>query len=439
MTVKKQKHIFCVGANHDSAAIDFREKLFLTPEQLTVALPVLKDKLGLTEIMAISTCNRLELYGAADSPVNAEEVFFTLQRQKPEFDERLKAQIHASLYIHEHREAAEHAFQVAAGLDSLVLGETQITGQFKEAMQHAQTIGTMGPILSRMCQAALSESKKVRTFTEIGKKPVSISHAAIQLAMKVSGDIKHHKMMIIGAGDMASVAARYAVKYDLDSLFILNRTLAKAQGLIEELKFGKALPLDDLAEALPACDIVISSTSSSEFIINADKVKRALRGRSNRPLYLIDIALPRNVDPKCSELDGVYLFDIDDLKQIVGEHKEARRLASMKARGMIVESADNFITWLETLSLKPALSGFRAYLDDLIARETHKTLNKEIFRNMSDPQLEAINTLVQSIAGKISSDASSRVKTPPEGFFGEQLATALKVLFPAPKLNNGEE
>ncbi|MGE0173051.1 MAG: glutamyl-tRNA reductase [Oligoflexales bacterium] len=438
MTKRHQKHLFCVGANHNSAAIDFREKLFLSVEQLTTSLPQIRDELNLTEIMALSTCNRLELYGVSDQPVNGEAVFLALQKQKADFDDRLKPQVHASLYIHHHREAAEHAFQVASGLDSLVLGETQITGQFKESMQHAKTVGTIGPILSRMCQAALSESKKVRTFTEIGRKPISISHAAIQLAMKVAGDIKNHKMMIIGAGDMASVAARYAVKCDLESLSIVNRTVSKAQTLVEELKFGKALSLDDLAESLPVCDIVLSSTSSSEFILNVENIKRALRGRSNRPLYLIDIALPRNIDPKCAELDGVYLFDIDDLKQIVGEHKEARRLAALKARGMIVESAHNFIVWLETLSLKPALSGFRAYLDDLVAREADRTLNKEIFRNLDQGQLEAINALVQSIAGKISSDASSRVKTPPEGFFGEQLATALKVLFPAPKAN-GED
>jgi glutamyl-tRNA reductase len=426
--------LFCMGANHNSATIDFREQLYFNPTHLQVAMKKVQDEFGLLEIMGLSTCNRLEIYGVAKKGAdNLSEIFVALQRNNPAYDESKKEHILASLYTYTEDQAAQHAFQVAAGLDSLVLGETQITGQFKEAMQAAKNNGTVGPILARLTQSALSEAKKVRTYTDIGKKPISISHAAIHLAKKVLGDVTGHKFMIIGAGDMAAVAAKYAVKYAPGELYVVNRTLSRAQTLVDEIKFGKALPLADLFEALPLVDIVISSTSAGHVILERDKVNKALTARANRPLFLVDIALPRDIDPRCGDLDDTYLFDIDDLKQIVGEHREARQAAAIKAGGMILEGVLNFMKWYEAINLKPALSGFKEYLDDLFDREVNRTLNKEMFKQLNDSQVDAIKKLLTSIAGKISSDASSRVRTPPDGFFQDQLATALGVLFPSPR------
>lgn len=434
--MEKRPLIFCAGANHNSARLDLREALYIKPEELTVMLPSLKSQWGLKELFIISTCNRLEIYGVTVNDCDDNylfEVYASLQKAKTGQRPEMLRQLSGHMYILRDQQAIEHMFAVTSGVDSLVLGETQITGQFKEALQFASNLKLLGGIFNRLSQDALSVAKKIRTHTEIGRKPVSISHAAIDLANRVYGNIAEHTVLIIGAGEMATVAAKYAMKYKPKSLYVVNRTLSRAEEVVKTLEFGQARSLENLNDILPLADIIISSTSAEQHILDRQQIERIQNVRHHRPLFLIDIALPRDIDPSCASLDDVYLFDIDDLKQVVAEHVEERRLAAEKAKTMIAIRAEECLRWVDSLNLKPALSGFREYLDDLFEREVQRTLSKEHFQNLSEDQMGSLRVMLQSVAQKISSDASLRVMTPPDGFFQEQLASALTALFPKPE------
>ncbi|WP_176736348.1 glutamyl-tRNA reductase [Oligoflexus tunisiensis] len=424
--------LFCVGTNHESAGLDFRETLFLSREEIDVSLPQVIQKHGLREVMVLSTCNRLELYGVMDSSEltshHLREVFIDLQRFCPNPKKELDEEIKHRSYHYLHKDAARHAFSVASGLDSLVLGETQITGQFKNAAQFAQESGTLGPILKRLTQEAFSSSKKVRSNTDIGKKPVSISHAAIDLANRVYGDIADCRVLIIGAGEMAEVAAKYLLKYNPRELFVCNRTLARAEGLVEKIGIGIAYPWEELNEVLTLADVVISCTAANEIVLDKPRIQRSQTAR-NKPVFLIDIALPRDIDKACAELEDVYLFDIDDLKQVVGENYEERRRAAEKGKQIIVENAEGFDKWLSNLNLKPALGSFREYLDALVAQEFQKSFGRSPLNSLDENQIKAAEAMLKSIVNKINGDAARVVHNPPVGYTSESMAEALKSLF----------
>ena len=430
--------LFCVGSNHESAALDVRESLYLSPEELDTAIPKLIEKHHIKEVMVLSTCNRLELYGVVNreevTKSHLSEIFADLQTLSgKEFPETLSLEADQHSYSYTNTSAAEHAFSVAAGLDSLVLGETQITGQFKDSFAHFSDKGLMGPILKRMAQEAFSSSKKDRTQTDISKRPVSISHAAIDLANRVYGHIKDYRVLIIGAGEMAEVAAKYAIKYNPKELHVVNRTLKNAEKLVESLGEGKAYSWENLYDLLPVCDVVISSTSAHDYILSKENLVRSQQKRDNQPTFIVDIALPRDIDPDCSDLDDVYLFDIDDLKQVVGENFEERRKAADVGKGLVKQNAENFFIWMNSQNLKPALAGFRGYLDTLFNQEMQKSLKKGPLSDLSEDQIKAISSMLNSISNKINGDAGRHIRKPPESIYAEDLASALTILFPQQK------
>lgn len=406
--------LFCVGTNHESAGLDFRETLYLEREDIDIALPKLIAKHSIQEAFVLSTCNRLEIYGVlAHQEIDImalKQIFIDLQHLAPTQKIELEKEIRNHSYSYKDIESVTHAFSVAAGLDSLVLGETQITGQFKDAVQHAIHTKTLGPILNRMTQEALSAAKKVRSQTDISRKPVSISHAAIDLANRLYGNISEHNVLIIGAGEMSTIAAKYATKYKPKQLFLCNRTLARAQDLAKQLEYGQAFAWDELSELLVEADIIISSTSAHEFIIDKHKLMKAQSKRANRPSFLVDIALPRDIDPACGELDDVYLFDIDDLKQVVGENYEERKKAAEKGRELIDKAAENFTQWVDKLSLKPAMADFRTYLENLFEQEMKKSISKTSLNNLNDIQTQALEKMLASIANKITGDVGRGLK-----------------------------
>ena len=384
--------------------------------------------------MVLSTCNRLEIYGVLErDEVNHQhlvDIFVDLQKNSPNPKKDLEVEIKNHCYQFFNQDAIKHAFSVASGLDSLVLGETQITGQFKDATSNAQSNGTLGPILKRLTQESLSSSKKVRTQTDISKRPVSISHAAIDLANRVYGHIKDYHVLIIGAGEMAEVAAKYALKYKPKSLSVINRTLKNAEKLVDTLGFGQAYGWEDLHEILPNCDVIISSTAAHDFILNKEHIERSQQNRDGKATFMVDIALPRDLDPRASDLDDVYLFDIDDLKQVVGENYEERRKAAEQGKELINAASVNFMTWMGSQKLKPALAGFREYTDSLFEQEKTKSLSKGPLQSLNDEQKRSLDQLFKSIANKLSGDASRNVRQPPEGMYPEDLADALQILFP---------
>lgn len=425
--------LFCVGTNHESAGLDFRESLFLSRDEINYALPQLIQKHDLKEVLVLSTCNRLEIYGVVETPdITAhqlKDIFIDLQKfcpnQKLELDEEIKNKS----YQHTQKEAARHAFSVASGLDSLVLGETQIAGQFKDAAQFALEGSTLGPVLKRMTQEAFAASKKVRTNTDIGKKPVSISHAAIDLANRVYGQLKNCRVLIIGAGEMAEIAAKYLLKYQPKQVFVCNRTLTRAENLVAKVGIGIAYPWEELNEVLPLADVIISCTGANEIILDKARMQKSQHHRSGKAIFLIDIALPRDIDPKCSEIEDVYLFDIDDLKQVVGENFEERKKAALLGRNIIMENADGFEKWLFSRTLKPTLATFRDYLDILVRQEMNKSLSRAPLNQLDDNQVKALDAMLKSIVTKMAGDVGRSVHNPTVDFESAQLTEALKVLF----------
>lgn len=428
--------LFCLGANHKSAPVELREAMSLTTEELLIALPRVKDQFGFEELAAISTCNRFELFGAVkghdisektiyDAFIAMHEGAITSHFGPSPPPEKLKT----ITYLHIGDNAVRHLFEVAASLDSMVLGETQITGQFKEAFGTACQAETLGTILNRLGQEALACAKKIRTQTDIGKKPVSISHAAIELAKKVFGDISEQNFLMIGAGEMVKVAAKYVMSYKPKGLSIANRTLANAERLARDLGAGEPFSLEELPTLLIDADIIISSTSSSDYVLDLALIKRTQALRRGRPLFLIDIAVPRDIEPSISELEDVYLFDIDDLEQVVAAHREERRQAAESASELVDKGIIAFSRWLDACAIKPTLAGFRAYVDDLTTRELSRTLGRKIFESLTDEQKKSLKSLIDAIAGKLSADVSVAIKNPPSGFYSDQLAQALEVMF----------
>lgn len=428
-----ESRLFVLGASHHSAPMALREKLYIDPDKLMLSLPALREQFAFSELVVLSTCNRFELIGIAETREppsnNAVKCYLELQKLSGNLQKFASEDLLASLYFHADEEAVAHIYRVAASLDSLVIGETQITAQFKDAISLAQTTKTLGPVLTKLSQEALATAKKVRNQTAIGKKTVSISHAAIELASKVFGELGDHNFLVIGAGEMAQVAARYIKSYQPRSLLVANRTIERAQAITTELGFGEAHGLDELSRLLTHADIVLSSTAAAGYMIDATTMQRAMKARRGRPIILLDIALPRDIDPDCAALEDVYVFDIDDLQQVVDANLEERQRAAHEAKNLVNNAVEAFVAWRRTLAVKPTLAAFRSYLDQVIARESHKTLSRELFKDLNHRQREALETMFTAIAASISGDASRRVVNANTGHYPEQLADALKAIF----------
>jgi glutamyl-tRNA reductase len=422
-----KQHLFVVGFNHNTAPVEVRERHYLDTDMFAHAMSLLADFYQVKEYFLISTCNRLELTALTQHKLDDESVydlFRNLTTRAAGHDKPAGLLTRNHVYIHHHDQAVSHVFAVCSGLDSLVLGETQIIGQFKEAIARAKERGWMGTILDRLTQEALATAKKVRSCTDIGRGMVSISHMAIHMANLAAGDLSGLSFALIGAGEMSQVAAQYLTRYQPLHLEVLNRTLSKAQGLVECVGIGVARPLDELKDALVQSDVVICSTRSSDYLITAAMIENVQKDRDHRPLYLIDISLPRNIDPAVTQAHGVQLFGIDDIKLIVSQHIEERKIAAQKARGIIA-----FCKWIHSTSVAPLLSQFRNYIDTLLESELQKTLGRQSMSALSEQQVEEVKNLMNSVAKKLTIDAALKVTNPPHGVYQHQLANALKIIF----------
>lgn len=424
--------IFCVGANHNSAKIELRERLFLSKDAIANCLPLIKSGYGIDEGFILSTCNRLEFYGVCNArsldPHDIQQLFVEIQAEG--HDEPIDtAAIIGSLYIHRGLDAINHVFSVTSGLDSLVIGETQITGQIKDAIEHCRQLGYLGPILTRLEQEALKTAKKVRTYTAIGEKTVSISHAAVDLCLRLTSSLEDKNIVVIGAGEMGRIAGLYLKNHKVGKISICNRSAERGKELGEALAAEAVFSFDQMEDALADADIVISSTAKDGFILDRKSLQRWQQARDYKTLYLVDIALPRDIDPDCGKIDDVYLFDIDDLKQIVDENIKERQSEAEKAQGIVIDSTLGFKKWIGTLNISVLVAEFKQYLDLLVANETTKTLSKKTSADLSPDQVADLRKLTGSISGKILRDVVLALKNPPQGHIQEQLASALKVMF----------
>jgi glutamyl-tRNA reductase len=346
-----------LGINHKTAPVALREKVAFGEDRLVAALHTLRQENGVTEAVILSTCNRTELYWSGSA--SGAELSLWLERHHGN-----NLDLAASLYVHQESRAVEHAFSVASGLDSMVLGEAQILGQLKDAYRVAQEAGSTGPALNKLFQAAFSAAKRVRTETRIGANAVSLASATVSLARRVYADLSAHNALLIGAGEMNALTARHFVSAGIKRMVIANRTLSRAQTLAGELQ-AHAVSLNDLDKELAEADIVISCTASPVPLITKPAVEAAIRARRRRPIFMVDMAVPRDIDPAVAELEDVYLFSIDDLQQLVDENLQQRELAAGGARLLINEEVARFLSESRAQDAGPAIRALRNQADGI--------------------------------------------------------------------------
>jgi len=346
-----------LGINHKTAPVALREKVAFSEERLLAALRTLRLEVGVAEAVILSTCNRTEVYWAGSA--SGAELSRWLERHHGH-----DLDLASSLYVQQEQRAVEHAFTVASGLDSMVLGEAQILGQFKDAYRVAQEAGSTGPALNKLFQAAFSAAKRVRSQTRIGENAVSLASAIVSLARRVYSDLSAHTALMVGAGEMNALAARHFMSAGVKRMVIANRTLARAQSLAAELK-ADAAGLDDLERELAQADIVISCTASLVPLITKNAVEVAIRARRRRPIFMVDLAVPRDIEPAVADLEDVYLFSIDDLQQLIDENRQQREVAAGGARLLIDEEVARFLSESRAHDAGPAIRALRQQADGI--------------------------------------------------------------------------
>lgn len=390
------KHkIILVGLNHRTAGVEVREKYALTNVQdferrLLAACPV-------REAMVLSTCNRVEILAVAQ-PFAGADLAERILGFWAEACSGNAEELDPHTYRHEDLSAVEHLFCVAASLDSMVMGEPQILGQLKESYRAAVDRGVARVIVNRLLHKAFSVAKRVRTETGVASSAVSISFAAVELAKKIFGQLSDKTAMLVGAGEMAELAAVHLQNAGIERLLIANRTFARAEELARTMR-AEPVYFEELVPKLADVDIVISSTGSPTAIIRAKDIKAVLKKRKNRPMFFIDIAVPRDIDPDVNALDNVYLYDIDDLKEVVEENLAQRSEEAVKARAIVHAQTEAFERWLKALKLKPTIVGLMGRGDELALRELAKTLKR--LGPVDEATRAALETLVLSVSRKL--------------------------------------
>jgi glutamyl-tRNA reductase len=362
--------LFVAGLSHKNAPVALREQLAIEEDKLRELLQDLQAGDVLREIVVLSTCNRVEVYGVADAPGEARALAFRSLCRHRGVD---LGTVEPLLYTHLEADAVRHAFRVAASLDSMMIGEPQILGQVKDAFGLAQVCETVGPQLHPLFSQAFSVAKRVRTETEIARHAVSVSFAAVELAKKIFDGLSGRAVLLVGAGNMSELAAKHLVEQGAFPIYVANRTWGRAQDLARALS-GTAVPWDELSTALAAVDIVVTSTGASEPVITRAAVTRIMHGRRGRPLFFIDIAVPRDVETGVDGLDDVYRYDIDDLKQVVDANLRERAREAYRAETLVEREVAKFMARQGDVEVIPTIVSLRARLEEIRLGEVRKTL-----------------------------------------------------------------
>lgn len=435
MTIPKDNKpkIFNLGVNFRSADVTFRESLFIPENRLSGILANIKAEFELDELCVISTCNRFEMFGVNKAEPLADDKLHTIFLGIQSHNKISSSDLKQNAYIHRNHTAIHHLVSVASSLDSLVVGETQITGQFKKAINIAREANTLGPIMDRLSQDALACSKKIRRNTRIGEKTVSISHAAIDLAKKIFGSISEQKILVIGAGEMSRLAYEYATLYKPESLVICNRTYEHAKAIVDDSGYGSAHGMDELETLLEEADIVISSTSATKFIITKGMLENIQKNRKKQTMFLCDIAIPRDIEPACTDIEEIFLFEVDDLQQVVDENIEERKVAAKEAATYVDSTTNRYVNWLNSQDYKTLLNQAKTNLDELFDQETSKTMGKTIFSSLDKKQKDEINKMQKAIASKIVGQVAEAINTMGNDDRHYNVITALMEVFKTKK------
>jgi len=358
--------LLAVGINHRTAPVHVREQVAFGPEQLPASLQQLAAAKGVQEAAILSTCNRTEIYCALDTDQTGSVVRWLGDHHALDQDEFRK-----HLYAHPDAHAVRHLLRVASGLDSMVLGEPQILGQVKSAYQNAASMGTLGNQLDRLFQHSFAVAKKIRTDTSIGASPVSVAFAAVGLTRQIFDDLQHRTALLIGAGDTVELVARHLAQQRIGRVIVANRTLERAHQLATRFG-GLAITLEEIAGQLSMADMVVSSTASSEPVLRRASLETALKARKHRPMLIIDLAVPRDVEGSVSVLEDVYLYTIDDLESIIAENMRTREEAAEQAEEIIDAQVDRFLAWQRSLDAVEAIRSLRHWAETTREAALHK-------------------------------------------------------------------
>ena len=397
-------HLIVVGLSHRTAPVEQREKAALSDGAARTLLRALASDVGISEAVAISTCNRTEIYLRADDNAAAEEAACDAIVAHSEMS---RHELDCARYAHRDERVAAHLLRVAASLDAMVVGESEIQSQVRMAFERAQEEGTVGPVLDNLFRKALETGKRVRTETGIGAGAVSVASVAVELAREAVTDLVERRVLLIGAGDVAEATASALVDSGVAELVVANRTISTARGLADRIG-GQGVGFDRLAQELVAADIVISSTDAPHPLLDHDDVERAMRERPGRPMVLIDIAVPRDLEAEIASVPGVRLYDIDDLERVVEVNLNGRMREAELAEAIVLGEAGRFTEWRRTLSVVPTISALRERAEQI--RTTELTRVAGQWESMSEADRDRVEQLTRSIVNTLLHEPTVRLR-----------------------------
>ncbi len=415
--------LFTLGVSHHTAPLELRERLALTEGRAVSVLGELKETEPIYEAAAISTCNRTELYLVVSDPVAAESRALGLLAREAGIR---PIELVGSLYSHRGAEVAEHLFRVACGLESMILGEAEIQGQVKRAAELALVEGASGPILNRMFHGALSAGKRVRGETKIGRGGVSVPSAAVELARRTLGDLTSRRVLLIGAGDMAELTAKALAAKGVEAVFVANRHHDRAISLAQRYG-GEAVRLEALPEHLRTADIVVSVTNSPHHIIEREGLADVIAGRETKPLLILDLAVPRDVDPDCRELPGVTVYDVDGIQEVADRNASRRDVEARHATRIVESELVRFHAWHASLEVQPTLVELRSRADQIVERVLAE--NSGRWESLGDADAERVELLARAIASRLLHEPTMRLKRLAEDGDPYLMLSALQSLF----------
>lgn len=400
----KQMHILTVGLNYKTAPVEIRERLTFDPSKLGEAMRVLNGKKSILENVILSTCNRTEIYAVVDQLHTGR---YYIKEFLSEWFDIPQQEFSPYLFVYEQDGAVDHLFNVACGLNSMVLGETQILGQVRSSFLEAQETGTTGTVFNQLFKQGVTLAKRAHSETDIGANAVSVSYAAVELAKKIFGTLNEKHVLILGAGKMGELAIQNLHGNGASKVTVINRTFEKAQNLAERFS-GQAKTLEELQCALIEADILISSTGAKDFVITKEMMEHVEKLRKGKPLFMVDIAVPRDLDPKLAELESVFLYDIDDLEGIVQANLQERQKAAQKIMLMIEAEIVVFNQWLNMLGVVPVISALRKKALD-VQTETMNSIERKL-PHLSERDIKVLNKHTKSIINQMLKDPISQAK-----------------------------
>ncbi len=396
--------LLVVGLNHTTADVEVREKLAFDGPKLEEGLARLRELPSVQESLVLSTCNRVEMYANVKDVEKASE---EIKRFVSEFHGIRPELLSGALYFHTGNDAVRHTFRVASSLDSMVVGEPQILGQLKDAFEFALAKKATGVLLNKLMKKSISVAKRVRTETRIAENAVSISFAAVELAKKIFTELGEKAVMLLGAGEMAELAAKHLLNTGIRELLVANRTYERGVELAREMG-GRAVRYEDFPEEMRRTDIVICSTGAPSYVVTKDQMKGVMSARKQSPVFIIDISVPRNIDPAINDLANVYLYDVDDLQGVVDENVLERKKEAEKGEGIVEEEVETFLRWQSSLDAVPAILALREKAEAIKRAELEKFLRKN--HNLGDVEKKAVEQLVSAVTNKLIHPPTAALK-----------------------------